>query len=63
MIVQIRITKELPSGLPVRPEVGGVYEAEYRLTPPPAPRMAYHIEIGPNHAGVWVFADECEVLQ
>ena len=59
-MVKIRVTKELPAGLPVRPEVGGIYEAEYKMTPPPAPRMAYLIRVGPDRGLVWVFADECE---
>ena len=60
MIVKIRITKELPPGLPVRPEVGALYEAEYKMTPPPAPRMAYLIRVGLGRKLVWVFTDECE---
>ena len=59
-MVTIRITKELPEGLPVRPEVGGIYEAEYKMTPPPAPRMAYLIRVGPDRRLIWAFADECE---
>ena len=60
MIRKIRITKELPAGLEVRPEVAGIYEAEYKMTPPPAPRVAYLIHVGPGCKGVWVFVDECE---
>ena len=60
MIRKIRITKELPAGLEVRPEVGRVYEAEYKMTPPPAPRMAYLARVGPENKRVWVFVDECE---
>ena len=44
----------------VRPEVGGIYDAEYKMTPPPAPRMAYLIRVGPGRKLVWVFTDECE---
>ncbi|MBQ6207641.1 MAG: hypothetical protein IJK52_11255 [Oscillospiraceae bacterium] len=60
--MKIRITKELPKALNVRPTVGEIYEAEYKMTPPPTPRMAYFIRIGPNHAMVCVFPDECEVV-
>ena len=59
-MVKIRVTKELPEGLPIRPEVGGIYEAEYKMTPPPAPRMAYLIRVRSDRRLVWVFADECE---
>ena len=58
-MVKIRITEKLPAGLEVRPEVGAVYEAAYKLTPPPAPRMAYYIHTGPDRKGVWVFPGEC----
>ena len=58
--MKIRITKELPKTLDVRLAVGEIYEAEYKMTPPPAPRMAYFIRVEPNHVMVCVFPDECE---
>lgn len=59
-IRKIRITKELPADLEIRPEVGGIYEAEYKMTPPPAPRMAYYASVGTDGRHAWVFVDECE---
>ena len=60
--MKIRITKELPKALSVRPKVGDIYEAEYKMTPPPVPRMAYFIRVGANRVMVCVFPDECEVV-
>ena len=54
--MKIRITKELPKALTVRPKVGEIYEAEYKMTPPPVPRMAYFIRVGANRAMVCVFS-------
>ena len=60
--MKIRITKELPKALTVRPTVGEIYEAEYKMTPPPAPRMAYFIRVGANRVMVCVFPNECETV-
>ena len=60
--MKIRITKELPKALNVRPTVGEIYEAEYRMTPPPALRMAYFIRVGANRVMVCVFPEECEAV-
>ena len=60
--MKIKITKELPKALNVRPKVGEIYEAEYKMTPPPAPRMAYFIRVGLNRVMVCVFPDECETV-
>ena len=60
--MKIRITKELSKALSVRPAVSKIYEAEYKMTPPPAPRMAYFIRVGSNRVMVCVFPDECETI-
>ena len=61
--MKIRITKELPEGLEGRPEVGGVYEAELKMTAPPSPREAYFIHVGPQSRTVCVFPSECEEVE
>ena len=60
--MKIRITKELPTALNIRPVASEIYEAEYKMTTPPAPRMAYFIRVGANRVMVCVFPDECEAV-